>query len=117
MNYDDLKNTVKTALQGFNEAYVKAHGRGDNGTCGSAVALISFGRKSKLRKELIEAGLVEDFTWSFFGKKFYTIKIPRLDSDLGTQNVAYDEGRAGTVVGIFKEAFPEFEVMRHSWMD
>lgn len=87
----------------------------DFGTCGSAVVLISFGRKRKIKEQFQEFGVTSEHTWPYYGKQCSVVKLPR--QGVGTQYIGYYEDRAKIVRDTIKQYFPELDVFVHSWVD
>lgn len=117
MNFEAMKADLNAALSQYDEQFKKDHeGCLDFGSCGFATVLIFFGRKTKLKKEFDEAGLL-GMEWSSTGKKSFSVQIP--SGNVPTQYEGYYRNRARVAKEVI-EGYLEgtgVEVGVHSWID
>ena len=109
----NLRKELNAAAKAATESWVAANGKEDFGTCGSAVVLVAFGRKRKL-KELFEAEHILGMSWDSGSKKSYTISY---DFERFTQNCDYYNHVARAVQDRLQQLYPELEIKIHSWID
>lgn len=122
MNKLDLANLdskICNAVLAHDDAFREKHADClDFGHCGSAIVLLSFGRKRKIKEEFINAGIIsENRTWDSYGRKEYVVELPR--QTVPTQYMGYYEGRAEAAVKVLREELEGtgIEVNIHRWVD
>ena len=119
MNYVEISRKVSEAVYAHDEAFYQKHKDClDFGHCGSAVVLLSFGRKRKIKNDFIEADLIsENRTWSSYGHKEYVFSLP--SSIIPTQYMEFYVNRAKAAVDVLREELDGsgVEVNLHSWVD
>ena len=122
MNISELKNRVANAVADYNKEFMATHDEPDFGECGSAVVLISFGRKRKIKEAFLDEVLL-GIDWSSASKKTFVFEY---DGNAGvpvpTQYAGYYRQRAYLVSRILKEWLAEngqegIDVHVHSWID
>lgn len=121
MNKLDLANLdakICNAVLAHDDAFREKHADClDFGHCGSAVVLLSFGRKRKLKEQFIEAGIIsENRTWCRTPKQ-YVVELPR--QTVPTQYMGFYEGRAEAAKNVLREELEDLgiEVNIHRWVD
>lgn len=119
MNFLNLHKNVVEAVAAHDKAFYEKHKEQlDFGCCGSAVVLLSFGRKRKIKEDFIKYGMIsENNTWSSYGRKEYVFNIPR--STMPTQFMGFYEGRAEAAVKVLREELEGtgIDVNIHRWVD
>lgn len=112
----------KSVVAEYNKVFMENHAEPDFGECGSAVVLVGFGRKRKIKKQFEEAGLLGS-SWEYCGKKMFVLEY---DGNAGvsvpTQYAGYYRSRAGNVASTLKnflevEGVEGVDVYVHSWVD
>jgi len=94
MEFSEIKIAILEAVQNVENSFIKKHSEMlDFGDCGRAFPMVSFGRKRKIKNEMIKAGLInENNTFDSYGSKGYIIKMP--SSLVATQYRGFFEDRA-----------------------
>lgn len=100
----------------YNTVYLEKHPN-DWDCCGAALVCVYFGRKTKVKKELIASGIVSDSTITLYGKKYNVIRVSGVPH-IGHQSMTYAENRAYAIRQAFNELHGEgLDVVVHSWVD
>ncbi|MGL6229383.1 MAG: hypothetical protein ACRC3J_09280 [Culicoidibacterales bacterium] len=112
----DFKTLASQYVVEFHKEYLLHHPQ-DWGCCGAAMVCVYFGRKTKVKKELIAAGVVSNDTITLYGKKYNVIRANGVPH-VGHQSISYAEKRAYAVRRAFNELHGEgLDVVVHSWVD
>lgn len=64
---------LREAILNANEKFIEKYGRQDSGTCGFAHVAIYFGRKRKLKNQLIDAGIISSYPLSDWAGTYYSV--------------------------------------------
>ena len=123
-NLQSLKGQINQCVASYNKSFMRQYkDNPDFGCCGSAVVLIGFGRKKKLKQLFDEAGMLGS-EWEYCGKKMYVLEYNRNGGvAVPTQYIGYYAHRAELVVDVLKNWFISSaldnppEVYAHSWVD
>lgn len=111
-----MKKQIESELEEYDQKFREDHkDMLDFGMCGSAVVLIPFGRKRKLKQIFEDHNIISNLDWIYYGRKCSVFNIPI--QGVGTQYVGYYEDRAKIVCEIIKQHFPELDAFVHSWVD
>ena len=115
-----FNSEVLLAVTQFNNEYLVEHPT-DWDCCGFANPKIVFGRKRKIKNELIEAGIVKDSdSYSHWAGKYHVVRLSRdIAPHVGHQSMTYAEKRARVIMNVMKLHFPEIAEMLDidSYMD
>ncbi|ALY07182.1 hypothetical protein VmeM32_00196 [Vibrio phage vB_VmeM-32] len=123
---NNLIQKLQTAILKANDEYIEKYGRRDSGTCGSAFIEIRFGRKTKLKKELIALGIIEPEKYVRWGSTYYNGHINRILTDeqrallCPTQNVDFDECLTDAAIECLKAELDETQydsIYSRTWID
>lgn len=113
---EQIQKQIESELEAYDTKFREKHkDMLDFGMCGSAVVLIAFGRKRKVKQQFEDHNMISGHVWPFYGKRCSSVNIPF--PTVGTQYVGYYEDRAKIVCEIIKQHFPELDVFVHSWVD
>lgn len=123
---NDLIQKLQVSILNANGGYIEKYGRADSGTCGSAFIEIRFGRKNKLKKELIALGIIEPEKYTRWGSTYYNGHINRILTNgqrellCPTQNVDFDETLTYAAIECLKENLDETQydtIYSRTWID
>lgn len=113
-----IATKMYNAVTAYDDKFREEHaGNLDFGHCGSAIVLLGFGRKRKIKEEFINAFLIsEKRTWMSRGPKEYVMKLPT--PTVPTQYMGYYEGRAEAAVKVLREELEGtgIDVNIHRWV-
>jgi len=118
-----ILNTNDIALECAKNAALSFSKRNpvDFGSCGGAVVVINFGRKTKLKKQFIECGLIrESSTYDRYGKKGFSVAIPNWQvPNYNQQNASYKESAFYAYKNRMEELLNEVgvEIYVDTWCD
>jgi len=114
-----IEAKVCNAVLAYEEDFAfRNAGRLDFGTCGSAIVLLGFGRKRKIKQEFLDAGFIkENNTWDSYGKKEYVFQLQQ--PTVGTQYIGFYEDRVRAAVNVLREELEGtgVEINKHTWVD
>lgn len=109
---------MSNAALAYDDAFREKHADClDFGHCGSAIILLSFGRKRKLIEQFKAAYLIsEKRTWCGTPKQ-YVVELPT--ATVRTQYMGFYEGRAEAAAKVLREELEGtgIEVNIHRWVD
>jgi hypothetical protein len=109
-----MSNAVLDHDEAFREKYKDEL---DFGECGSAVVLLSFGRKRKIKEAFLNSEILDGTVWDSYGRKEYVVKLPK--ATVPTQYMGFFEGRAKAALDVLREELEGtgIEVNIHRWVD
>jgi len=119
LNFAEIAQNVNAAVLAYEADFAYRNvGCLDFGHCGSAVILMSFGRKRKLKQSFIDAGFInEKNTWGSNGKQQYVYRLNT--PTVGTQFMGFYVQRVEAAVAVLQEELGDtgVEIDIHSWVD